>query len=136
MRTSYLCILAGFVLGVIFSAVAFPALGLVAVPGGDADLSELWEKGDPYLIYTVATIMRSGDTARRIPVNVMFVHQLSEEEIGEMESLGLQFIRVNGQILHTGPIYSANATVDALFALARSDLVVRIEHAKPPESLP
>lgn len=128
--------LGGFVLGVIFSALALPALGIVAVPTQDGDLRDLWEKGDPYLIYEVATIMRSGDTARTIPVNVMFTHQLSEEEIAQIESLGVQLVRVNGQILHTGPIYSATTTVDALLALARSDLVVRVEHAKPPVSLP
>lgn len=78
--------------------------------------------------------MKSRDAGRSIPVNVVFIHQLSDDEVRQIESLGVVFPRVDGQVLHTGPIYSATARVDAIFALARSDLVVRMEQPSHPHT--
>lgn len=60
-------------------------------------------------------------------VSIRFDHELCEAEIAALEAQGLIFVRVNGEVAHSGTIYGAEMPIAYVDALKERSDVLRIE---------
>jgi len=93
-----------------------------APPGRTLDSALRWYKG------RMALDRRRGKAVpARVEVSLRFRRSPSEEELKDIEALGVRFFRRRGKVLHVGRIYGARVPWKILDDVARHPLVERIE---------
>ena len=76
-------------------------------------------------------------TGDGVDVSIRFTHVLSDSEIQSIEGLGIEFMRLNDDIVHSGTIYVAKVPWNRIHDLARMETVIRMESVwKPAREAP
>ncbi len=71
-----------------------------------------------------------------VAVNVTFTHELGDEQLSAIESLGVRFDTVDDEIAHVGTIYGAQVPWETIDSLAKVGQVVTIESQWSPWDIP
>jgi hypothetical protein len=85
------------------------------------------KKMDSELRLIIQNVSGDNNLDKIVPILLTFDSQLSEKQISEIKSLGVNFSLQQDQIVHMGTIYPANATVRAIIILSNQNHVKKIE---------
>lgn len=71
-----------------------------------------------------------------VSVSIRFVSELKDSEIKFFEDLGVQFLRIDGEVSYSGTIYGADISWDKIGDVEKEDSVLRIESTWQPGLVP
>ncbi len=89
-------------------------------------------KVQPRLASELGEKVASMVETQSLSVSINFDHELSEAEIAGLEAQGFIFVRVNGEVAHSGTIYGAKMPIGSVDALKERTDVLRIESVWQP----
>lgn len=110
---------------------------LIAMAGEETQREFAVRGAQPRVMDTLGEIVTKIAQTQSLNVSIRFDHELSDAEIADLEREGLRFVRLNGEVVHSGKIYGVRLPISSVDTLKGRTDILRIESTwKPAVHIP